>query len=531
MALIDIARASAKSLQKKIDAQNSTKTGATVTPAPAMRPTIAPASGRARSAGARAVTLTKQDGTTEGSTLGAFMVERGNAERAKKAAEEKERNEAIAYSQYLQNEAAKVSPKLAPSGYPSGWSELAKRTKEDAKDLSKTVPLSIASSGADIIKGAGDLIASIPLQTTNQAVNAMYGYTPAWVDPAVPTNLDMLKVQMTPQLEAAMRAEVDPENKSGATTRELLIDREVADTGATDPLKKWHEFTAPLNTPRKLREEIYARQQARGLLPIEQKLLSGIDSAAENAIPIALGGGLGTDLVFGLQVLGQSVENALAAGADYDTALANGVMSAVAEVGIEKLSGGLGSINKIGAVQIAGDAMKARLPAAVAEFLAKMPKSLTKFIAFAGDIGGEGLEEFAGAFIEPYITRATINPNASNATLDEAIDAGIIGMVSALFISGAQLAADGIMTAAEKNAAKKEAERVRAEINNYIGEYNKRPENRRAPLPAVAEQTRGTSRTPSPTAEAVQTPASAEAPPLERGQGDSLAIENNHTPE
>ena len=68
--------------------------------------------------------------------------------------------------------------------------------------------------------------------------------------------------------------------------------------------------------------------------------------------------------------------------------------------------------------------------------LARSPQAQNA-LRFLMDATGEGVEEVVSEFVTPYIKRATYDPDAETATLDDLVDAGIGGMVNSVILQGA----------------------------------------------------------------------------------------------
>ena len=116
--------------------------------------------------------------------------------------------------------------------------------------------------------------------------------------------------------------------------------------------------------------------------------------------------GAGTTL-FGANVFGGAMGEALNNGATFEQASGYATADAVMETGIEMLFGGIPFLNK-GVAKV--EELSAKyLKTAAGQLLAN------KLM----DITGEGLEEVASSIIEPYLKRAFYDKNAENATMAE----------------------------------------------------------------------------------------------------------------
>lgn len=109
-----------------------------------------------------------------------------------------------------------------------------------------------------------------------------------------------------------------------------------------------------------------------------------------------------------------------------DTARAYGLGNAGIEMGTEYLTGGLAKVP--GAIKLGDLAGKA-----VEGIGNPLLKSVAKG---AGDIAGEAGEEMLSEFLNPYLQRATYDPNAENASAKDITYAGLLGGLGAGVING-----------------------------------------------------------------------------------------------
>ena len=112
------------------------------------------------------------------------------------------------------------------------------------------------------------------------------------------------------------------------------------------------------------------------------------------------------------------VNEAQSEGATLDQAMLYGTGAGLTELGTEKMFGGIPGMGE-GAV-----------------------KTGSGILGRAADILGEGAEEAASTFINPYLKRATYNPNAQNATAKELLDSAKGGIAMSALMQGASGAAN-----------------------------------------------------------------------------------------
>lgn len=112
------------------------------------------------------------------------------------------------------------------------------------------------------------------------------------------------------------------------------------------------------------------------------------------------------------------VNEAQREGATLDQAMLYGAGAGLTELGTEKMFGGIPGMGE-GAV-----------------------KTGSGILGRAADILGEGAEEAASTFINPYLKRATYNPNAQNATAKELLDSAKGGIAMSALMQGASGAAN-----------------------------------------------------------------------------------------
>ena len=151
-------------------------------------------------------------------------------------------------------------------------------------------------------------------------------------------------------------------------------------------------------------------------------VLSGQELAKQEAGKIA------TMLPFMGTAAGSSTEEALNEGASLENATKYGLLSGAVEGGIESLSGGIAGTagNKI-ASKVLGK-----------KVVGKLGKALLKAGDIATDVIGEGLEEVVSTQVNPYLKRATYNPNAELATNEDRWNSFRDGVVVSGILKGGQ---------------------------------------------------------------------------------------------
>ena len=150
-----------------------------------------------------------------------------------------------------------------------------------------------------------------------------------------------------------------------------------------------------------------------------------------------------------------SYKDSVANGIDYTTAARKALGDALIETGTEMLIGGMPGLGKgvlddlvEPAIKRAGTAMagvSTIIPAmetvgvgAVSRYAARATAGIGKLLTSkAADVlfklGGEAVEEMVAEFLTPYLDRATVNPNAKNASMGDILLAGLGGALMAGF--------------------------------------------------------------------------------------------------
>lgn len=131
-------------------------------------------------------------------------------------------------------------------------------------------------------------------------------------------------------------------------------------------------------------------------------------------------------LVFGSGAAGSAAKQALDEGADMRDAVQYGLFSGMMEVLSESMFAGIAGMNPSGVLD---DVMK------------KLTQNGT--MRFIGNTLGEGLEETVVEFLAPYIKRATYDPDAANATLNDLARSFASGAAMSFLMSGANAIASG----------------------------------------------------------------------------------------
>ena len=145
---------------------------------------------------------------------------------------------------------------------------------------------------------------------------------------------------------------------------------------------------------------------------------------------------------------GGAYNQAMDAGADSQKALAYATTSGALETGVETLSGGVAQ--KLLNVPAVGK---------ISNLTEKIKNPFLRGVAnVAGDVLGEGGEEVITALLDPYIQKATYNPNAGFASWSEAMtDAGnafVESILPTLLMGGTSYVVDGVNSFTNKQIEK-----------------------------------------------------------------------------
>ena len=152
---------------------------------------------------------------------------------------------------------------------------------------------------------------------------------------------------------------------------------------------------------------------------------SALGSIPGSALMFASGSGAGTT-------------EALSEGASYEDARKYGTMSALAETAIEFASGGIGGLKNTGLLK------------AVTNQIDNLGSPFAKAaIRKLASGSGEAAEEIVSTLINPVIKRATYDPDAASATIEEYIQSGIGGFLPTLILG---FGVDVLNTGTRRNA-------------------------------------------------------------------------------
>ena len=135
--------------------------------------------------------------------------------------------------------------------------------------------------------------------------------------------------------------------------------------------------------------------------------------------------------VMGVSAGGQGAQQAYQETADLEKATLYGMATGGLEAGTELLFGGLAGLGKGVADTAVGKAVK---KAASALGDSKAGKVISGFanspvVKAVADSLGEGVEEVIATYLDPFLQRVIYNPNAQNATAEELLQSGLMGML------------------------------------------------------------------------------------------------------
>lgn len=135
--------------------------------------------------------------------------------------------------------------------------------------------------------------------------------------------------------------------------------------------------------------------------------------------------------VMGVAAGGQGAQQAYQETADLGKATLYGMATGGLEAGTELLFGGLAGLGKGVADTAVGKVVK---KAASALGDSKAGKVISGFanspvVKAVADSLGEGVEEVIATYLDPFLQRVIYNPNAQNATAEELIQSGLMGML------------------------------------------------------------------------------------------------------
>ena len=133
--------------------------------------------------------------------------------------------------------------------------------------------------------------------------------------------------------------------------------------------------------------------------------------------------GIGNALM-GVGAAGGAAQDAYQESGKLDASLLYGGFSGMTEMITEKMFDGIPGLDGGEVADV------------FSKKLARSPRAQNA-LRFLMDATGEGVEEVVSEFVTPYIKRATYDPDAETATLDDLVDAGIGGMVNSVILQGA----------------------------------------------------------------------------------------------
>ena len=187
--------------------------------------------------------------------------------------------------------------------------------------------------------------------------------------------------------------------------------------------------------------------------------LAGTSAAKAAAVSAAgkLGQAVGLG-VMAMNVYDKSLDESTALGYDFATSSKKAFGDAALEVGTEMLFGGIAGLGEGVVSQVSKNIVNRSITKAAAsegaEQLIKMTgvekavlsvakaanrvsamMESTALTRLASNAFGEAAEEMISEFLGPYIERMTTNPNASNASIDQIIEAGIGGAIVSFAMS------------------------------------------------------------------------------------------------
>lgn len=128
--------------------------------------------------------------------------------------------------------------------------------------------------------------------------------------------------------------------------------------------------------------------------------------------------------LMGVGAAGGAAQDAYQESGKLDASLLYGGLSGMTEMITEKMFDGIPGLDGGEVADV------------FSKKLARSPRAQNA-LRFLMDATGEGVEEVVSEFVTPYIKRATYDPDAEAATLDDLVDAGIGGMVNSVILQGA----------------------------------------------------------------------------------------------
>lgn len=129
-----------------------------------------------------------------------------------------------------------------------------------------------------------------------------------------------------------------------------------------------------------------------------------------------------------------------------------GLLSGLAEVAVEKLSGGIGGL---------GNGM-------VDDIASKLIKN-----GFIRSATGEGIEEAVTAIIDPYLQRLTYNEDAESAKAADVIRSAIVGSLTSMLLQGGSAAVNSVNTSLNTDKSVKKLNKIDNKTLDQLEEINK----------------------------------------------------------
>lgn len=188
----------------------------------------------------------------------------------------------------------------------------------------------------------------------------------------------------------------------------------------------------------------------------------------------ALSGGTLSSPMFFAYGRGMGEQSALNGGATMEQANRYGLASGLLEALTEALVGGLPGTNGL---------LNANL---IKSF---MKSDLAKKLTEAGvDIAGEGLEEVLAGIADPYIQRATWNPDAENATLGELAYQGALGSLTSGAFKGVNVASNALANTMAGTTQDFQTQGQQGQVQNKWNDYVRQQQEFQRQQEAEAEK-------------------------------------------
>lgn len=187
---------------------------------------------------------------------------------------------------------------------------------------------------------------------------------------------------------------------------------------------------------------------------------TALGASTGTAAALSQAASLGTMMV---SAAGSATESAYTEGADYTQATTYGVLVGAVEGATEKMFGGVKATKVTGVFDDV-----------VEKSIGKFANTVGRqnFIKFMADMGEEGIEEMVSEAVEPMLRRATYDQNAENASLEQVIEAGVIGGLTAAFMNGASNVTQNTTKKGRATTALNNAELAISEYNAELQKDN-----------------------------------------------------------